>query len=95
MSFNTDPSKQAREVVFPRKLEESTHSPLSFINITVTQSVTQNHLGMFSNTKLDFQGHIKNIINQVNKTIALLRKLHNTLPSFTTMCNRLVLSQVN
>ena len=30
--------------------------------------------------KLDFQGHLKNIYSKVNKTIGLLRKLHNTLP---------------
>ena len=32
------------------------------------------------NTKLDFQGHLKSVLNKVNKTIGLLRKLHNTLP---------------
>ena len=35
---------------------------------------------MFLDTKLDFQGHLKSIFNKVNKTIGLLRKLHNTLP---------------
>ena len=30
--------------------------------------------------QLDFQGHLKNIYSKVNKTIGLLRKLHNTLP---------------
>ena len=34
---------------------------------------------MFVKTKLGFQGHLKNILNKVNKTICLLRKLHNTL----------------
>ena len=29
--------------------------------------------------KLDFQGHLKNIYNKVNKTIGLLRNLNNTL----------------
>ena len=32
------------------------------------------------NTKLDFQGHLKSVLNKVNKTIGLLRKPHNTLP---------------
>ena len=31
-------------------------------------------------TKLDFQGRLKSIFNKVNKTIGLLRKLHNTVP---------------
>ena len=35
---------------------------------------------MFLDTKWDFQGHLKSIINKVNKTIGLLRKFHNTLP---------------
>ena len=35
---------------------------------------------MFLDTKLDFQRHLKSVINKVNKTIVLLRKLHNTLP---------------
>ena len=80
MSFNPDPSKQAQEVIFSRKLQKSTHPTLSFNNNTVTQSVTQKHLGMFLDTKLDFQGHLKNIFNKVNKTIGLLRNLRNTLP---------------
>ena len=36
-------------------------------------------LGLLLNTKLDFQGHLKSVLNEVNKTIGLLRKLHNTL----------------
>ena len=35
---------------------------------------------MLLDVKLDFQGHLKNINSEVNKTIGLLRKLHNTLP---------------
>ena len=84
MSFNPDPSKQAQEVIFSRKLQKSTHPTLSFNNNTVTttqrQSVTQKHLGMLLDTKLDLQGHLKSIFNKVNKTIGLLCKFHNTLP---------------
>ena len=46
----------------------------------MTQSTTQKHLGMLLDVKLDCQGHLKNIYSKVNKTIGLLRKLHNTLP---------------
>ena len=35
---------------------------------------------MFLHTKLEFQGHLKIILNKVNKTIGLLRKPHNILP---------------
>ena len=80
MSFNPDPSKQAQEVIFSRKLQKSVYPALHFNNIVVTQSTTQKHLRMFLSVKLDFQGHLKNIYSKVNKTIALLCKLHNTLP---------------
>ena len=80
MNFNPDPSKQAQEVIFFRKFQNSAHPTLNFNNNTVTESVPQKHLGMFLDTKLDFQGHLKSIFNKVNKTIGLLRKLHNTLP---------------
>ena len=79
MNFNHDPSKQAQEVIFSRERPKSTHPTLSFSNNTVTQSVTQKHLGMLLDTKLDFQEHLKSIFNKVNKAIGLLRKLHNTL----------------
>ena len=71
-SFNPDPSKQAQEVIFSRKLEKSVYPPLHFNNIAVTQSTTQKHLGMLLDVKLDFQGHLKNIYSKVNKTIGLL-----------------------
>ena len=71
MSFNPDLSKQA---------QKSTHPTLSFNNNTITQSVTQKHLGMSLDTKLDFQGHVKSILKKVIKIIGLLCKLHNTLP---------------
>ena len=57
MSFNPDPSKQVQEVIFSRKLQKSTHLTLSFNNNTVTQSITQKHLGMLLDIKLDFQRH--------------------------------------
>ena len=80
MSFNPNPSKHAQEVIFSRKLQKSTHPTLSFNNNAATQSVIQKRSGMFLDTKLDFQGHLKSILNKVNKTVGLLCKLHNILP---------------
>ena len=57
MSFNSDPSKQAQEVILSRKLQKLVYLPLHFNDITVTQSTTQEHLGM----------HLKNIYSKVNK----------------------------
>ena len=48
---------------------------------------TQKHLGMFLDFKLNFQEHFENMLNTVNKTIGLQRKLQNTLsrPSLMTI----------
>ena len=40
ISFNPDPSKQAQEVFFSRRLQKSIHPTSSFNNNTVTQTVT-------------------------------------------------------
>ena len=40
---------------------------------------------MLLSVKLDFQGHLKNVYSKVNKTIGLLRKLHNTLPRLSLL----------
>ena len=40
MSFNRDPSKQAQEAIFSRKLQKLLYAPLHFKNIAVTQSTT-------------------------------------------------------
>ena len=78
MSFNPDPNNQAQEVIFSRKIQKLSQPSLIF-NI-VTRSLTQKHLEIFLDTKLDFQEHLKSIFSKVNKTIGLLRKLHHILP---------------
>ena len=79
MSFNTDSSKQAQEVVFSRKIKKLNYSELIF-NIPVNQASYQKHLGMFLDNKLNFGEHLKYITNKVNKSIGLLRKLQMILP---------------
>ena len=78
--FNLDLSKQAQEVIFSRELQKLVYPPLHFNKIAVTPSTTQKHLGTLLDVKLDFQRHLKHTYSKVNKTIGLLRKLHNTLP---------------
>ena len=45
------------------------------------QVLSQRYLGLILDNKLNFQDHLKNILNKVNKIIGLLRKLQNILPS--------------
>ena len=80
MSFNPDPTKQAQEVIFSRKKKKINHPDIFFNNSPVVQSQSQKHLGMFLDIKLDFSEHFNNVLNKINKTIGLLRKLRFSLP---------------
>ena len=78
MSFNPDPSKQTH-IIFSRKTKKEYHPPLAFNNNNVSETNSQKHLGVVLDNRLSFEDHLKMILNKVNKTIALLRKLHNIL----------------
>ena len=80
MSFNPEPSKQAQEVIFSRKIRKTYHPSIYFNNKSVKQVPSQKHLGLILDSKLNFQEHLQNILNKVNKSIGLLRKLQNVLP---------------
>ena len=56
------------------------HPSIYFNNKSVKQVPPQKHLGMILDNKLNFQEHLKNILNKVNKITGLLRKLQNILP---------------
>ena len=75
ISFNPDPSKQAQEVIFCRKIQKTCHPSIYFNNKSVKQVPSQKHPRTILDTKVKFQEHLKNVLNKVNKTIALLRKL--------------------
>ena len=80
MNFNPDPSKQAQEVIFSRKLQKANHNQVYFNHNSLKQVPSQKHLGMYLDTKLNFQEHLNNVLSKVNKTIGLLRKLQAFLP---------------
>ena len=87
MSFNPNPSKQAQEVIFSRKHQNLNHDSIYFNHNLVQQVPSQNHLAMHLDAKLNFQEHFDNIMNKVDKTIGLLRKLQAVLtrPSLVTI----------
>ena len=80
MSFNTDPSKQAQKVIFSRKTKKLPLPSLVFNNNNVLQTSSQKHLGVTLDVSLE---HLNNVLNKVNKTIGLLRKLQNLLSRST------------
>ena len=63
-SFSPDPSKQAQEVIFSRKLKKVPHSPLVFNNANVSQCKSQKHLGIILDSKLTFEDHYKTILSK-------------------------------
>ena len=77
MRLNPDPKKQAKEVIFRRKINRIDHPTLYFNENLVKSLSTHKHLGMVLDTKLDFILPLKNVQNKVNKTIGLLRKLQD------------------
>ena len=54
MNFNPDPSKQAQEVIFSRKLPKTNHNKFYFNHNSVKQVPFQKHLGMYLDIKLNF-----------------------------------------
>ena len=97
MSFNPDPSKQAQEVIFSRKTKKINHSPLTFRKSTVSQTTSQKHLGVILDASLSFEEHLISVESKTNKTIRLLRKSQNTLPSqeLITICKAFVRSHLD
>ena len=80
VSLDPDPSKQAQEVIFSSKIQKTCHLSIYFNNKSVKQVPSQKYLGLILDNKLNFQEYLKNILNKINKTIGLLRKLQNILP---------------
>ena len=53
MLFNSDISKQAQEVIFPRKAVKACHSAFFFNYIPVVRCSTHKRLGMYLDEKLN------------------------------------------
>ena len=76
MSFNPDPSKQAQEVIFSRKINNVHHPPLA----TIQQISSQKYLGIHLDEELTLKHHINEKINKANKGVGIIGKLNNILP---------------
>ena len=76
MLFNPDPNKQAVEILFSKKQhEKDNYPPLNFNGDNVQTAISQKHLGLVLDSKLDFNEHINNKINKCNKIIGIMKKL--------------------
>ena len=80
MSFNPNPLKQAQEVIFSRKRNKPHHPDIIFNGNSVKKNSYQKHLGMFLDSKLDFDERIKGVFEKISKSTGLIHKLQNFLP---------------
>ena len=55
MNFNPDPAKQAQELIFSCNLQMINRLSIFFSENIVPQTSVQKHLGMFLDSKLNFQ----------------------------------------
>ena len=64
MSFNLDPIKQAKAMIFSRKISQGNHPGLMFNNSIVNVTSIQQHLGMIFDSKLSFDEHLKSVLKK-------------------------------
>ena len=69
MSFNPDPSNQAQEVIFCRKIKKPNHPELIFNKIPVNQTSCHKHLGMFLNNKFTFGEHLSTLLTKLTNPL--------------------------
>ena len=80
MSFNPDPTKQAKEDLFSRKRKDIVHPDLIFNGTKVNQAPSQKHLGMILDEKLNFNEHLSAKLSKARKSVGILRKLFYLIP---------------
>ena len=75
MQFNTDPNKQANEVIFSRKSNSSSFSypSVKFNENNIHKCSYQKHLGIVLDSKLNFNTHIDEKIKKCNELIGLIK----------------------
>ena len=59
MSYNPDPTKQAVEITFSKKIPPANYPPIFFNSVSVRKVPEQNHLGIILDSKLSVTPHIK------------------------------------
>ena len=80
MSFNPDPSEQAVEVYFSRKINHVDTPRVYFDNLAVTSCETRKHLGLLLDKSLDFDRHVEEMILRASKGIGLISRLRRYIP---------------
>ena len=80
MSFNPDITKEAQEIVFSRKKNDTSYLSLCFNNAQIQRQSAQKHLGLILDEKLSFFKHIDVKIKKATVVVNLICKLNFVLP---------------
>ena len=84
MSFNPDPRKQAIELIFPTRRDNSDHPMLYFNNLRATKLDKHKHLGFVLDSELPFLSHMNAAISKSRKALGPL-KFPSKYPSRETL----------
>ena len=79
MSLNPDPTKQAQEILFSRKISQRNHPDLFLNNNIVKVTTFHKHLGMIFDSKLRFDENVRSVLK---KWVKLLVYFENSKLSF-------------
>ena len=82
--FNSDPTKQAQEIICSRKTSQRNHPVLMFNNNIVNVTSIHKHLAMIFDLKLIFDKHLKSVLKKISK-VGLLQKFQGILPRRTSL----------
>ena len=81
MSFNPDPSKQAKEVFFCNKAAKKNHPNIIFKGNTVQNSANKKRIGLILDEKPTFDDIcFTSKFTTINKLASILRKLYHYIP---------------
>ena len=83
MSFNLDPSKQAKEITFSNKRSDTQLPVLIFNNSIISPSDTHKHPDMISDRNLNVKCHLSEKISKADRGIGIIKQLYTFLPRAT------------
>ena len=63
--FNPDLTKQAQEAIFSRGLDKPVDPNLTLNNSQVSQTESQNHLGLILDDKLNFNEYLEGVLDKI------------------------------
>ena len=74
MSFNLDPRKRVKKLIFSRKVNKASHPPLMFKSNIVYQVTSRKRLGIILDNCLSFEEHLKLVFSKINKSDSSVTK---------------------